>query len=476
MDKLKVINNLNSRNKENFVLLINPVNEDKHLAVLPPIGLAYLAGVLEKNKISVKILDANAYRMDNEEIIKQIKKIEPTIIGITAPTALLGSVSDLSKKIKEELLNILIVFGGPHPTAEPAECLEIYNADVAARGEGEHTLLELCQKYDGTIDSLIDIRGISYKVDGKVFHNSSRGFIHNLDELPFPARHLLPMDKYKTLGTSARFTTILTSRGCPGKCMYCTKVIFGSRFRTRSPQNVIVEIKELVDEYKIEEINFVDDTFSSDIERAEKICDEIIRQNLNIKLRLSNGLRVDSISERLLKKLKKAGCYQISYGVESGDDEVLKKIGKEVTTQQIKRAFEMTKKEGIEILAFFMLGLPFDTVKTMEKTIAFAKELDPDYAQFTITTPLPKTRLWSWLKSNGTLLVDVDWAKFGLINGKICFETEDFKKEDVEKMFKKAYRSFYLRPKYIFKALLKIRSLKDVKRHIGNGRKHIMKK
>ena len=245
--------------------------------------------------------------------------------------------------------------------------------------------------------------------------------------------------------------------------MFCTKGIFGHFFRARSVSNVIGEIKEVVSKYHVEEIDILDDTFTLDLERAEKICDEIIKEGITIKLRLSNGIRVDCITPSLLEKLKKAGCYQISYGVESGDDEVLQSIGKEITTDVARKAFQMTKKAGISTIAFFMLGLPFDTPETMQRTIEFAKELDPDYAQFTVTTPLPGTRLWRWVQTHGRLLMVQDWARFDLLSGKICFETDNFSQKDVEKICEKAYRSFYLRPAYFFKTLFRIRSWEDVK-------------
>lgn len=451
---------------ENNVLLINPVYE--HLTtVLPPLGLAYIAATLEKNGVSVAILDANAYKMGEREIIRRIRSIEPNIIGITTQTALMENIGSLSEMIKREAPNHLLVFGGPHATVRPDECIEKYNADAVVRGEGEYTFLEVCQKYNGEGHSLNGILGVCYEEDGRIIHNKHRAFITTLDELPFPAYHLLPMTKYKTLGTTRKpFAPVLTSRGCPGKCMYCTKSIFGNRFRARSAGNVLEELRELVDKYHIREFDILDDAFSVDIERAEKICDAMIREKIDIPWRLSNGIRVDFFTEKLAKKLKSAGCYQISFGVESGDDEVLKKIGKEVTTNQIRTAFKITQKLGIETTGFFMLGLPFDTVETMGKTIKFALELDPGFVQFTITTPLPGTKLWRWVESNcGTLSKDV-YNSLDFFGEQTCFETENFTKKDVEKLYRNAYHSFYYRPTYIIKRLFKIRSLEEVKRKV----------
>jgi radical SAM superfamily enzyme YgiQ (UPF0313 family) len=446
----------------NRILLINP--KFKHLeSILPPTGLSYLAAVLEKHKVSVKILDANALDLSLDNIQEEIASFKPTIVGITCTTPTFREACEISKSIKSKDNKIHIVFGGAHPTILPEETIKQANADSVIRGEGELTLLEIAEKYDGTTHNLNSIDGLVF-VDkkGKIIHNQSRCLIENLNELPFPARHLLPMDRYFTPIAGNKFITILTSRGCPGGCIFCTKFVFGSKFRARTPENIVEEIEQVTKEYDVRELNFMDDAFTCDAKRVEELCDLMIEKKINIPWRCSGGTRVDMVTEKLLSKMKKAGCIQISYGVESGDDGVLKQIGKQITTDQIREAFKKTKNVGIETVAFFMFGLPFDTIETMEKTIKFAKEIDPDYAQFTIATPLPGTPMYYWVKKYAKKIL-IQEGDLNFFN-QVCFETENFKKEDVLRLYKKAYKEFYLRPGYIIKRITSRNFLNNTKK------------
>ncbi len=453
--------NANIKSANRVLLLTLPF--DHVSSVLPPMGLLYIAAVLEKNNVPVKIVDANALKMSYENIVDETKKFSPQIIGVSVPTAQLGHASKASKLLKEALPDSLIVFGGPHPSVMPEECLS-HNAGVAVIGEGEETFLEIAQVYDGTMKSLESVKGIAFMQEGKVERAPPRGLIHCLDSLPFPARHLVPMEKYFTIGVAKRpFATILTSRGCPGKCIYCNKSVFTSIFRVRSPENVVAEIKMLVREYGVKEIDILDDTFTLDANRAERICLLIVESDIKVSWRCSNGLRADAVSEELLKKMKNAGCHQVAFGVESGNDAVLRKIGKETNREQIKRAFGWAKKAGLETVGFFMIGLPFDTKETMQETIDFAIELDPDYAQFTIATPLPGTMLNKWVKENTPFEGYSSFESFDFFGSNAYFETGNFTKQDAVDFSKKAYLLFYYRPRYMLKTLLRMRSPQEIR-------------
>jgi radical SAM superfamily enzyme YgiQ (UPF0313 family) len=288
------------------------------------------------------------------------------------------------------------------------------------------------------------------------------------DKLPLPARHLLKSNgvdlPYASTATKYRpWSPIFTSRGCPFNCYYCNKSIFGHGFRPRSPENVLAEIEELVTKYKVKEIDVYDDCFNFDIKRAERILDLIIERKIKIHIRFSNGIRVDKITESLLEKMKKAGCGYVAYGVESGSQDILNRIPKGITLDMVRRAVRLTKKQGIHVTCFFMLGLIGDTKETMQKTIDFAKELEPDIAQFTLATPYPGTRMYQMINEGGTFLGD-DWTDFHHTLGKMLYTYPGMAApEEVEEMYKKAHNEFYFRPKYIAKQILGIRSIEQVK-------------
>ena len=244
-------------------------------------------------------------------------------------------------------------------------------------------------------------------------------------------------------------------------CIFFNKSIFGHTFRARSPENVVAEIELLVGKYGVGEIHIADDTFTFDINRAMRICDLIIERNLDIAWSCSNGIRVDCVNRELLRKMKEAGCYRVSFGLESGSDEILKRIGKGTTLQQARSACEIADDVGLTTIAFFMLGNYGESRETMEKTIAFAKSLNIDYAQFTIATPFPGTALYKLIEKHGKILTK-DWERYGIYEEPL-FETEDLTKELVAKMYKKAYREFYFRPTYILRRVKNIKSLRDLK-------------
>jgi anaerobic magnesium-protoporphyrin IX monomethyl ester cyclase len=278
-------------------------------------------------------------------------------------------------------------------------------------------------------------------------------WIKDLDSLPFPARHLLPMDKYTILGKKSTIGNIISSRGCPFYCTFCeSSLLFGRMFRARSPKNVVDEMKQLINEYHPKTIEFSDDLFTLNMKRTETICDEIRRRGLDIPWACSS--RVDTVSRSLLRKMKKAGCILIYYGVESGSQRVLNLMRKHIKIEQIIKAIKWTKEVGIEILASFIIGFPGETREDMQKTIAFAKRLDVDYAQFSFATPYPGTELYQMAKEKGLLLTE-DWSQYTA--GKPVIAVDNSTKDDLTKLLKKAYQKFYLSPKLLLRHLSKRR-------------------
>lgn len=428
----------------------------KVASCLPSLGLGYVAAVLERDGIKVKILDCQAISYSVSEILTEIKCFSPEYIGFTATTVLVKNAIEIAKSIKLHFPEIKIIFGGVHPTIAPEEVLINQFIDIVVRGEGEITFLDIVKN-----KPLKEILGISYKTNGYFSHNMDRPPIDNIDCLPFPAYHLMPMSHYHTALGSAKRTpamSIFATRGCPGRCTFCYSGTLGKKIRQRSPENIIGEIELLMDKYKIREISFYDDTFTAFKNNVLKFCELI--QKKNIDLTWSCMSRVDYANEDVLKEMKVSGCHQICYGVESADENILKNIKKRISLEKVKSAVEMTKKAKIDVRLSFMLGNPGDTIESMEKTIKYAIDLDPDLLQFNITTPYPGTEMFSWAKNNGYLKTE-DWSKYDLYN--CVMELPTVSSKDVEKYYQIAYKRFFLRPEYILKRLLKIRNFYDVK-------------
>ncbi|MFQ6020440.1 MAG: B12-binding domain-containing radical SAM protein [Candidatus Aenigmatarchaeota archaeon] len=451
------------------VLLVQPnyrrTRETGAWLVNPPIGLGYIASVLEKNNISVEIIDANALNLIPEDVALYAKNFDIIGVSMLTPAHRFG----VALANHELLKNKLKVVGGPHASGYPEELLES-GFDIVVRGEGEYSFLEIVQG-----KNLKDILGISFKDNGKIIHNKNRPEL-DVDKLPFPARHLMIKNgvdlPYLSAGTQYRpWSPIFTSRGCPYDCNFCNKKVFGYKFRPRSPENVVKEIDFLVKNYGVKEIDIYDDTFNLDIERAEKILDLIIERNYKIYIRTTNGLRADKVTRRFLEKMKKAGCIYIAYGIESGDQSVLDKIPKAETLEDIRRAVKLTKEVGIPVCGFIMFGLFGDTKETMQKTIDFTKELDLDFVAVNLTTPYPGTKLFDRIKKEGKFLFDFNkWEDFHHTSGRMCFTHPDVASpKEVEEAYQRAYREFYFRPRYLIRQLLKVRTWEQFKGMIRGG-------
>ena len=448
------------------VLLINPnyrnvysYGNAKNLTpIFPPMGLAYIAAVLRENNVEVKILEANADDLTYDQLKEEINNYKSDYIGITATTCLIEEANNIAKLCPE---NATVIVGGIHASSIPIETLrDFLDIDILCIGEGEYTLLDIIRGKD-----LSKIEGIAYRKENKIIKNPSRPLINDLDKLPFPAKDLLPMHKYFSAGSrKKKIDYILSSRGCPFSCIFCSDhLVHGKKFRARSPENVISEIELLISR-GVEEFDFIDDNFTLLPERASKICDLMIEKGLNKKLiwRCSNGIRIDKIDMELLKKMKEAGCYMVSLGIESGNDEILKNMKKGITTSQVRKAVALCKEAGIETRGLFMFGNLGETKETMMDTIRFSKELDLDTATFHITLPFPNTEYFNIIKKEGGI-VSAKWRDY-IAYGNVTFK---YKGLDNPKLLiglqKKAYRSFYLRPKIIIKNLKQISSFSNMK-------------
>ena len=429
-----------------------------------PLGLAYLAAVLEKKGHQVNIIDAPPLCFSVNRVLEEIKKINPDIIGISAMTPTFYKAKELAEKIKQ-ISKTPIIIGGPHITAIPREAIQNNCFDIGVVGEGEETMLELVKAYDeNRFDNLKNIKVIIFKENGEIVETLPRSFIPDLNRVPFPARHLMPpLSKYHPTPATYKklpIGTIMTTRGCPFRCTFCCRAVFGNNCRFRSPENVVDELEILFKDFGAKEVRIWDDTFNADPKRAIDICEEIIKRKLNISWTCL--ARVNFAKQEVLEAMKKAGCWQISYGVESGNEQVLKNIKKGITLEMVREAIKATKKAGIASLGFFILGLPGDTEKTMRQTIDFAKELPLDAANFTICTPFPGTEIYdNILEKNKEFKIEYNKMMVNLPD-KLYYVPQGLDEKTVKKYERMAYKEFYMRPQFIIRQFFQTKSFKEL--------------
>jgi radical SAM superfamily enzyme YgiQ (UPF0313 family) len=434
----------------------------------PPIGLMYLAAVLREAGEEVEILDADLLELSIEETAREVCRRHPSIVGVTATTPTIKNALKVISAVRALDSSVVTVVGGVHPTFMPEETLlSCPELDLVVIGEGEQTLLELTQalkgfQWDGHsysaakefAERVSKVKGIAYRDPSnpnQIRFTPPRGFIQDLDKLPLPARDLVPFEHYKLLGKDTPLGAIITSRGCPYGCTYCSSSrIGGLKFRARSVDNVLLEIQELYYKYRLRYIEIIDDIFTLNQKRAFEFAKKLKELKLDISWTASS--RVNTISRDLLKALFSAGLRILYYGVESGSQRVLNLMKKMVTLDQIRTAFRITREEGVQSCGSFMLGYPGETLDEMKQTIKFACELDADYAQFTVLTPYPGTPIYDELKSKGLLLTE-DWDRYTTLEPVIKYEAFGYTAKQVKKMLNYAYRQFYLRPKYVLKHL-----------------------
>jgi len=448
------------------ILLINPARLirvgniwQKINPELPPLGLGYVASYLEKQGIQVKILDLGVENINHLDLQNTVKGMRPDLVGITANTILIKNAIEIAGVIKAALPEAKIVMGGVHPTIFPDEVLSDPSVDYVVRNEGEITFAELAGG-----KPVSEIQGISYKIGDRHIHNPPRPFMENLDDMPHPAYHLLPMAKYHpSVGNYKRLpaASIITSRGCPGRCTFCYTGGHGKRIRFRSAENIIDEIQLLIRDYGIKEISFYDDTFTANKENVRRFCRLIKQENIDITWTCMS--RIDFVDEETLSLMKIAGCHQIGYGIESSDEGILKNIKKRISLSDVPKVIKLTQKCGIEARAMFIFGSPGETEQTMKNTLDFAIKLRPDLVVFNVTTPYPGTEMFAWAKEKGYLNT-TDWSKCDLSQS--VMNLPGLEPKVIERFYLMAYRRFYLRPSFLLKRLFKLRSPLDFKNNM----------
>jgi anaerobic magnesium-protoporphyrin IX monomethyl ester cyclase len=425
-----------------------PRSLSSEVGYVMPLGLASIASYLREKGISVGIIDAEAEELSIDQVKRQIAKIGPDIVGITSMTPTVHD--DLAVARASHELGIKVVMGGPQINAMPEETMQLKFVHFAIRGEGEYPMFKLIQAIDNNLP-FSNVPGIVYRDrDGRVI--MSPPYIHDdLDELPLPARDLLPYERYAAIIAKGRLTTLCPGRGCPFKCGFCFKQPSDRKIRFRSPGRVADEIEEVIDRYGMQEINFVSDTFTLKKDFVEGLCEELL--NRNTKISWIAPTRIDCVTRELLALMKRAGCRSLRFGIESGSSKILKLMNKESNKEATIRVFRWAKEVGLETFAYFIIGYLHETEKEIKETLAFVKELKPNLLMYNAATPLPKTRLFEQAVEAG--LVEEDYWKKFLMDEKYPRIPYLFK--DTQKWIDKAYRDFFFSPRFLFKKMLEFR-------------------
>lgn len=435
-------------------LLINPpwISKDRNIwhgikAAMPPLGLLSIAAFAEREGFKVRVLDLHVERWTMEEFRQALRSIKPRTVGIGMVTATAIAAHRVARIVKEVHPDCTVVVGGVHAEAIPTEALRNSAVDIVVRGDGEITFSRILAG-----DPRIGILGISFRRGTHAVHNPAAEVIEDLDAMPMPAYHMVPMDKYyPAIGAYRRLPAInmLMTRGCPGKCTFCNSA--ETKLRARSADRVVDEIAYLKRKYGIREIQFYDDTFTVLRRNCLRFCRLMKERNLGVSW--TAFARADCFNEEMAHALKGGGCHQVMFGVESGDDEILRNIRKPIDRRRTEAAVKLAQRVGIEVRATFMLGNPGETVESMQRTIDYAMLLDPDLALFNITTPYPGTQMFDWAKRNGYLNTE-DWGEYELSRTIMSLPTVT--KDQIQTAYDRAHRDFYNRPIMFWRRLKRI--------------------
>lgn len=446
----------------------------------PPLGLLYIASVLEQKGVEVKILDCLLDRtetlvdgdtnkrtgLSEESIKREIKSFDPDIVGISNMyTAFSKDASKIAEIVKNLDKKILVVIGGAHPSSNPDIVLQDKNIDLVVKGEGENTILEIVDALSHATD-ITNIAGTVVRKNGTVVENPMRPLIKDLDTIPYPARHLVPIEQYlknwkDEINYNMRIpvTNIISSRGCPGKCVYCAvKNVWGGRnWRSRSPAKVVDEMEYLANTYGVREIIFSDDTMSVNKDRMAELCKEILKRKIDIRWAPPTGIAVWTLEEPLLDLMKQSGCYRLTFGLESGNAETLKFLGKNYSYSHALRIIDYSNRIGIWTAGTFIIGFPNEDMKSVEDTISFAINSPLDFAVFYTPVVFRGTPLWDMFRE---LNMDVREKVDGVME---AYDTKYFTGKELNEIRNKANKDFLRsRMKRPWKFLTKIRSFEDL--------------
>jgi radical SAM superfamily enzyme YgiQ (UPF0313 family) len=453
------------------VILINPLENQAYKWMsmkVPPMGIMYIAAYLEKFGVPVEILDANILDYSAERVASEVGRSGASLVGVTATTATVNSALNVVREVRLTSPDAVTMVGGPHVTYTAADTLaDCAGLDLVVAGEGEETALELAKALDGfswgdgermpgsrrarDFQSRVSgVRGIVYRDandPGSPIAMPLRPPIMDLDSIPFPARHMVPFDRYVAWGKTGSIGLVMTSRGCPFACKYCVSSrMAGVKFRGRSAKNIVDEVEFIKENYGLDYIEFIDDIFTMSHRRVREVTSELTSRGMGIKWAASS--RVNTINKELIDTMKKSGLTTLYFGVESGSQRVLDLMNKRITIEQARAAFRAARECNVDTIGSFILGYPGETLDEMKSTIRLSLELDPDLAQYTILTPYPGTPIYDELKAAG-LLKQVGWESYTFTEPVIDYRAFGYSGASVKRMLIWAYARFYLRPSYM---------------------------
>jgi len=461
------------------VLLASPESEvwtsRKHI----PLGLGYLAAVLRENGHQVGIYDA---AVEDEPLETVVRRDGYELLGISAVTPLIVDAWNMAREGKR--LGMITLLGGPHLTLLPEESIgpDHPEVDYVIKGEAEESIIEFVDALEGR-RPMETVHGLYWRRKGEMVVNPPARLVPNLDEIPYPAHDLYKIRRYTNLNPltdgldkNARAYTIMTSRGCPYKCTYCSKPITGDTWRPRSVENVIGEWRWLVRDLKATEIGLTDDIWNLKLDRAKELCRRLIAEGLNtVPWTTVHGMKVNHTDPELFQLMKAAGCRRVGFGVESGDPLILRNvIKKSQSMDMVRNAFRWAREAGLETMGFFIYGMPGETEETMEKTTRFALELDPNLAHFMLATPYPGTEMYDVIKKHGNIFAH-EWQDYAIQSDKARFTMPNYDPDLVVRKWKEAYRRFYLyRPKRVWEKVSKKSFWTDLPGTINNAVRFFM--
>jgi len=431
----------------------------EYYGVFPSLSLLYVAGVLESMGLEVQFLDANARQMSVDETIKEMEAFRPDLVGYTITTYLFYQSLDWIRRIKESL-PVPVVVGGIHVGIYPRETMSHEAIDYGIAGEAEVALPPFIEALSGN-RSLQSVKGLCFRMNGGVRLNAPVPFLADIDRAPFPARHLVDNGLYYSFISRYRnFTPMITSRGCPFHCIFCEQG--GKPFRPRSAENVLGEMEECIKAFQVKEFDFFDSSFTSNEQRVLQICEGLKKREVRCYWAFRS--RIDLVTKRMLRALQGTGCMRIYYGIESGDPAILKTLRKETDLSKIKQTVRLTREAGIDTFGYFMFGSPGETEETIDRTIRFSLKLDLTYAQYSKVTPMPATALYEMImKEKGHDF----WREYILDETKDIYMPRlgtDLDEEEIQAFVRKAYLHFYARPRYILRALRRVKSFHEIKK------------
>ena len=431
----------------------------RYFGLFPPLSMAWVAGIAERAGHEVTFIDARTLRLNPDEVVARLKVFRPDMVGFMMTTYMFRETLQWIRYIKENLPGVRTIVGGYNLRVYPQESVMPKEIDYGCFNSAYHTVPGLLEALENNT-GLADVPGLIYKQGTKIIQ-TDYGPEPHFNDYPNPARHLLPNELYAEFPTERKnFTVMVTSKGCPMNCLFCEAR--STPYNPRSIQTVVDEIQECYDVHGVREIDFFDYEFLVDRKRAMGICEEIIRRDLDILW--ACRARIDSLDEDLLRRMKQSGCGRVYLGIESGLQEMLDRVNKGITIEQVRRAVDMTKAHGIKTLGFFMTGLPGETRQTLKETVKFATSLGLDYVQFSKTTAKPLTTMWyDMVKESG---YDY-WKEYILGNAEeapLPRPWTELSNNEIDHLTKKAYQKFHSRPFFLLKHALAVRSFDEFKR------------